>query len=180
MKNLKTFESFFNYFLYSVVDNTKEIWGYTREDIEDLFIEFNDTYNLPISISFAIKRGNIIDYSISDKSIEELKDKNITPIILIGIFTNTEWCNKFCGEDVDFTVNFINGEYHEDLGKKMYDGFSKISDEIEKMIPKIKKRLPNYKFETCRYLDIDNTYDVHPSGVEYGMLFFDIILEKLT
>ena len=74
MRILKTFESFFNYFVNSKVTNTKEVWGYTREDIEDLFIEFHDRYDLPISISFITKNkmgGTTV--SVSDKDLNTIK-----------------------------------------------------------------------------------------------------------
>lgn len=180
MKILKTFESFFNYYLYSKVTDTKEVWNYTREDIEDLFVEFNDKYNLPISISFITKNkwgGSTV--SVSNDDLENIKKENITPVIEINIFTNTEWCNKFCGEEIDFPIHFVNGEYHEDLAKKMYDGFGKIADELEFMLPQIEKRIPEYKIKYSRRLDIDNTWNVHPSGVEYGRVFFHIFLEKI-
>ena len=73
MKILKTFESFFNYYLYSKVTDTKEVWNYTREDIEDLFVEFNDKYNLPISISFITKNkwgGSTV--SVSNDDLENI------------------------------------------------------------------------------------------------------------
>lgn len=181
MKNLKTFETFFNFYRYSTIKDTKELWGYNREDIEDLFVEFNDKYDLPISITFTKgnKKLKATVYSVGDTDIKELKrDVNFVPKIEITVFTNPKWCNKFCGEDIDFPVHFINGEYHEDLGKKMHDGFSKIADDIESMLPQIKKRMPDYNFKTVRTLDISNRWGVHPSGVEYGEAFFSIFLEK--
>lgn len=184
MKNLKTFEKFFNFYLYSKVTKTKELWGYSREDIEDLFLEVNDRYGLPISISFTttdLKYGGTT-ISVDDKDINTIKRGiklgTTAPSIQVNIFTNPEWCNKFCGEEVDFPVHFVNGEYHEDLAKKMYDGFNKISDDIENMIPQLQKRLPEYKIKFYRSLDIDNTYQIYTNGIAYGRSFFNIYMVK--
>lgn len=199
MKILSLYEHFFNLYKNQKYLASEELsslskvfWGYSREEIEDLLVPIGDKYELPIAITFDYqnsKRGSNRDY-LKSTSIEHMltnlknlislyENGSVIPVINISIHTNPELSNKFCGMQVDFPVYFKNGEYNEDLGEKMHNGYNSICDDIIKMIPQISKRIDDYKLEYFKSLDIDNTYWVDSKGIESGRSFFTIVCEKI-
>jgi len=191
MKHIKIFEDFFKYYKFSTDNENKQLWGYTREDIEDLFLEITDEWSLPISIDFItcpIRDGKISGENIStdDLSLSLLKkytQEKVRPRIQVMVFTNHEFNTSIIGEDIEFKIYSKNGEYHEDLGDKFLKGLEKTTEEIRSKLESIIKtgRLSDYDIKISQNLDIDNTIGVHPeSGIEYGrsFLFFTMTRKK--
>ena len=75
MKHIKVFEDFFKYYKFSTNNENVSLWGYTREDIEDLFLEITDQWALPVSIDFVtcpVINGKISGENISTDKSEKL------------------------------------------------------------------------------------------------------------
>jgi hypothetical protein len=191
MKHIKIFEDFFKYYKFSTDNENKQLWGYTREDIEDLFLEITDEWSLPISIDFItcpIRDGKISGENIStddsDKSLlKKYTQEKVRPRIQVMVFTNHEFNTSIIGEDIEFKIYSKNGEHHEDLGDKFLKGLEKTTEEIRSKLESIIKtgRLSDYDIKISQNLDIDNTIGVHPeSGIEYGrsFLFFTMTRKK--
>lgn len=189
MKNLKLFEDFFKYYKYSTNSEDINLWGYTREDIEDLFLEITDKWALPISIDFVtcpIINGRTHGENIStDKSnkllLKSYTQDKIRPRILVQIFTNHEFNTSIIGEDIDFKIYSKNGERHEDLGDKFLKGLQKTSEEIKSKLESIRRtgRLKDYDIKISENLDIDNTIGLHEeSGIEYGRGFIFVYMTR--
>lgn len=189
MKNIKLFEDFFKYYKYSTNKENVTLWGYTREDIEDLFLEITDQWALPISIDFVtcpITNGKISGENISTDKSEKLLLKSysqdkVRPRILIQIFTNHEFNTSLIGEDIDFKIYSKNGEYHEDLSRKFLEGLQKTSEEIKSKLESIRRagRLKDYDIKISENLNIDNTVGMHEeSGIEYGRAFLFVSMTR--
>lgn len=189
MKNIKLFEDFFKYYKYSTNKENVTLWGYTREDIEDLFLEITDQWALPISIDFVtcpITNGKISGENISTDKSEKLLLKSYTqdkirPRITVMIFTNHEFNTSIIGEDIDFIIHSMRGEYHEDLGDKFLKGLQQTSEEIKSKLESIRRtgRLKNYDIKISENLDIDNTIGTHEdSGIEYGRSFVFVTMTR--
>lgn len=191
MKNIKLFEDFFKYYKFSTDKESKSLWGHSREDIEDLFLEITDEWNLPVSIDFCtcpIVNGKISGENISTDDSEKTLLKKYTqdkirPRINVMVFTNHEFNTSIIGEDIDFQISSKREEYHEDLANKFLRGLEKTTQEIRSKLESIVRtgRLNDYNIKISENLDIDNTIGLHSeSGVEYGrsFLFFTMTRKK--
>jgi len=191
MKNIKLFEDFFKYYKYSTDKEFESVWGHSREDIEDLFLEITDEWQLPVSIDFmscTIVNGKISGENTSTTDSEKTllkkyKQDKVRPRIRVMIFTNHEFNTSIIGEDIHFKIYSKRGEYHEGLGDKFLKGLEEDSQKIKSKLESIIRtgRLSDYEIKISENLDIDNIVDTHPdSGIEYGrsFLFFTMTRKK--
>lgn len=97
--NIKNFESFVN--LYSaeeIDDNIKlKVWGYTREDIEDMLLELSDIIDVSITFNVRGKLKRDLSLYVNNRSFDG--DKLI--------------CN-YCGPLDNDVCNFCNDTLHID------------------------------------------------------------------
>ena len=177
MKNLKLFEDFFKFYTYSTVTETKLLWGLTREEVEDLFVEIND-YGVSISIDFVYQQNNSVNYQVEDKNVRSLIKRylkgELTPIIEVNFYNN----NRFKG--------YINDSSEK---PEVFD----MSFKIDNIVTSLKRTLTDYKIiegnRSVFFLEEPNSrkrgagdnrvISIHSdSGVEYGKLFYQITMSR--
>lgn len=184
MKYIKIFEDFFKYFRYSGIPN-KQMWGYNREDIEDLFLEITDEWQLPISIDFTV--SDIIDGNISGETIrtdsftmEDYIQDRIRPKITVQVFTNSKFNTSIIGEEIDFPIFTKGGEHHTDLSKRFLKGLTEAAIRIRSKLESITKtgRIEGYDIDIRQNLNISNKYGFTDNDVEYGVAFLFVTMDR--
>jgi hypothetical protein len=178
MKHIKLYEDFFKFFVYSQANNTQSLWGLTREEVEDLFMEIND-YGVSISVDFIYKENSSYNYSVEDKHIRNYLKRytqgKLTPIIFLSFFNNS---------------NF-KGYTKDSEGKpEVYD----IANQIDGIVDNLKRVMTDYEITGENKSDFfmepvnrrlrggrDNR-DIsrhEESGVEYGKTFYCVTFNRI-
>lgn len=183
MKHIKIFEDFFKFYQYSQVTKTSQVWGYTREEIEDFFIHFVDELNLSISIDFIFKSGTGYTYTTNDSDIEsylnDIKYSNLTPVIEVNLYLSIDILREMgVGGD---SIIYTNDD--SPIGKRFKDSLTKLLERIETMMAPIKSgRIRGYDIKyynnSNRIPYISNRYDTSNDGVDYGSCIYQLILIK--
>lgn len=192
MKHIKIFEDFFKYYRADEITDTKGIWGYTREEIEDLFIHFVDDLGLSVSVNFTIyfKTGSY-SYSVKDSEIPEylkgIESGDLIPGIQVNMFVNS---NIFWKAGVDGKGGVFYTSDGSERSRKYLDYLEKISGEIESLMTTTLRRIRGYEIETKNLIksglkvnkygpDFSNKTSIHPdSGTEYGDIIYSVLFKK--
>ena len=178
MKHIKLFEDFFKFFVSSQSNNTQSLWGLTREEVEDLFLEIND-YGVFISVDFIIGENSGYTYKVEDKDIKDYLKKytegKITPIIFLSFFNNSNFKGYIKDSEGNPEVyemtNRIDGIV-DNLKRIMTDfeitGENKSKFFMEPANPRMRGGHDNTR--------INYHYE---SGVEYGKKFYCVTIKRI-
>lgn len=190
MHHIKLFEGFFRRMKFSTVTNTKEIWGYTREEVEDFFVYMSDEHSLSISIDFMYYSRSGYSYDLRDNNVGSIlasyRKGIIKPGMSITFFTNSELNNKLlggidpdrdCGNlDTETLISYRNGI--EKLERDIEDFMENLQN---RMGYKINSKSDRSKIYISNSADIQKRFTILPlnSGEEIGVSILTYNIEKV-
>lgn len=198
---IKKFESFIEDLEKFEVNNlTNEIWGTTPDEVEDIFLDIDDsTSDLFIHIKFGVAKSGyekMIDPPLVSSTIdlfnvnnqwrlnivkEKYNNGEIIPLIRVYFRLTKEFSDKILG-DLDYKVESDENDFTEEFKlwkDSVYKLQNKIQEKIEKDIPINLLELKGYSYKTKKINRFDNTFDRVGKNEHVGCIIFFVDLLRI-